>query len=76
VKISRPVKTTEVHGGAFGSSNALQTGRTRVQFSMVPLEFFIDIPSGRNMALGSTQTLTEMSTKDMSSGIRAAGAYD
>jgi hypothetical protein len=42
---------------------------------MVSLEFFIDILSGRNMALGSTQPVTEMSTRDISSGIRAAGAY-
>jgi hypothetical protein len=33
------------------------------------MEFFIDInPSGRNMALGSTQHLTEMSTRCISWG--------
>jgi len=32
---------------------------------MVSLEFFIDNPSGRTMALGSTQPLTEMSTKNV-----------
>jgi hypothetical protein len=33
------------------------------------MEFFIDInPSGRTMALGSTQTLTEMSTRNISWG--------
>jgi hypothetical protein len=32
-------------------------------------------PSGRTMALGSTQPLTEISTRDISWGIKAAGAY-
>jgi hypothetical protein len=31
-------------------------------------------PSGRTMALGSAQPLTEMSTRDISWGINAAGA--
>jgi hypothetical protein len=39
---------------------------------MVPLEFFIDIASGRNIALGSTKSLTELSTSDISSGMREA----
>ena len=30
-------------------------------------------PSGRNMALGSTQPLTEMSTRNISWGVKAAG---
>jgi hypothetical protein len=42
------------------------------------MEFFIDIyPSDRTMALGSTQPLTEMSTKIISCGgkcVNAAGA--
>ena len=37
--------------------------------------FFIDInPSDRTMALGSTQPLTEMSTRSVSWGVKAAGA--
>jgi hypothetical protein len=32
-------------------------------------------PSGRTMALGSTQSLTEMSTRNVSLGVKAAGAY-
>jgi hypothetical protein len=32
-------------------------------------------PSGRTMALGSTQPRTEMSTRYISCGLRAAGAY-
>ena len=35
---------------------------------MVSLEFFSDNPSGRTMALGSNQPLTEMSTKCTSWG--------
>ena len=32
-------------------------------------------PSGRNMALGSTQSLTEMSTRNISWGVKADGAW-
>ena len=32
-------------------------------------------PSGRNMALGVTQPLTEMSTRNISWGVKAVGAY-
>jgi hypothetical protein len=39
------------------------------------MEFFIDIhPSDRTMALGSTQPLTEMSTRSISLWVNAAGA--
>ena len=69
-----PFKTTGVHIGAVGWGNALQPGRSRVRFQIVSLEFFIDVPSGRTMALGSTQPLTEMITRVIFSGIRAAGA--
>jgi len=41
---------------------------------MKPLEFFIDKSSGRTMALGLTQPLTEMSTRNISWGVKAAGA--
>jgi len=41
---------------------ALQAGRSRVRLPMVSLEFFFDNPSGRTIALGSTQPLTEVST--------------
>jgi len=42
-------------------------------FQVVSLEFFIFI-SDRTMALGSTQPLTEMSTRSISWGVKAAGA--
>jgi hypothetical protein len=32
-------------------------------------------PSGHTMVLGSTQTLTEMSTRNISWGVNAAGVY-
>jgi len=32
-----------VHGAAVGSDTALQTGKSRVRFPMVSLEYFIDI---------------------------------
>jgi hypothetical protein len=43
---------------------------------MVSVDFFIGHnPSSRTMALGSTQHLTEMSTRKISWGVKAAGAY-
>jgi hypothetical protein len=36
--------------------------------------FFLHNPSGCTMALGSTQPLTEMSTRGISWGVKAAGA--
>jgi hypothetical protein len=41
-------------GGAVGWGTALQAGSSRVRFSMVPVEFFIDDPSNRTMALQPT----------------------
>jgi len=55
--------------------SALQAGRSRVRFPILSLEFFIDInSSGRTVAIGSSQRLTEMSFKNISWGIKAAGA--
>jgi hypothetical protein len=47
----------------------LQAGRLRVRFPMRSLNFYnwID-PSSRNMALGSTQPLTKMSTRNLPAG--------
>jgi hypothetical protein len=36
--------------------------------------FSVTHPSGRTMALGSTQLLTKMSTRCISLGVKAAGA--
>jgi hypothetical protein len=65
-------------GGAVGSGTALQTGRSRVRFSGfsgVSGIFHWHNPFGRTMALGSTQPLREMSTRNISWGVKAAGAY-
>ena len=60
-----------VCGGAVGWGTALQARRSWVRFLMVSLEFFIDInPSGRTVALGYSQPLTEMSTRSISWGWR------
>jgi hypothetical protein len=47
----------------------LQAVRFRVQFPMRSLDYFnISNSSGRTMALGSTQPLTEMSTRNLPGG--------
>jgi hypothetical protein len=45
----------------------VQAGRWQVRFPM-SLDFSIDNPSSRTMALGSTQPLTEMSTRNLPAG--------
>jgi len=56
-------------GGAVGWGTALQAGRSRVPFLMVSLEIFIwHNPSGHTVALGLSQPLIEMSTKNTSWG--------
>ena len=60
---------------AVGWGTALQVGRSRVRLPMVSLEFFNwHIQSGRAVALGSTQPLTKMRTRNISWGVKAAGA--
>ena len=51
----------------------LQAGRSRVRLSMVLLEFFIDLilPTGL-VFLGSTQPVTEMSTRCLLCGVKTA----
>jgi hypothetical protein len=44
----------------------LQAGRSQVRFRMRSLDFSIDLI--RTMALGSTQPLTEMSTRNLPGG--------
>ena len=52
-----------------------QAGRSRDRFPMESLIIFHwHNPSGRTMALGSTQPLTEMSTRNISWMVKAAGA--
>jgi hypothetical protein len=55
--------------GARGWGTMLQAGRSLVQFAMRLLDFFnLPNPSSRTMALGSTQPLTEMSTRNLPGG--------
>ena len=49
-------------------------GRSRFRFPKMSLEFFVDNLSGRTMALGLTQPLTKMSNRNISWGLKAAGA--
>jgi hypothetical protein len=47
----------------------LQTERLQVRFLMRSLDFFnLPNPSSHSMALGSTQLLTEMSTRNLPGG--------
>ena len=53
----------------FNPGTALQAGRSLVRFPMVSLEFFIDIILPAALwPRGSTQPLTEMSTRSISWG--------
>jgi len=60
---------------AVGRGTALQAGRPRVRYPTGSIGIFRWlIPTGRTMALESTQFLTEMSTMAISCGVKAAGA--
>ena len=69
-------ETEGQRGRADGWGTALQAGRSRGRIPMVSLEFFIDI--NLPVALWSwiwRHPLTEMSTRDISCGVKAAGVY-
>jgi hypothetical protein len=51
-----------------GSGTMLQAGRSRDRFPMRWIFFCLRNTSSRTMALGSTQPLTEMSTRNLSGG--------
>jgi hypothetical protein len=57
-------------GSVVGWVTMLQAGRPRVRVPMRSLGFFFNLPnpSSRTMALGSTQPLTEMSTRNLPGG--------
>jgi hypothetical protein len=57
--------TRTLRGSVAGWGIMLQAGRSRVRFPMRPLDFSIDSSSTRTTALGSTQSLTEMSTRNL-----------
>jgi len=54
---------------------ALQAGRSRVRFPMMSLKIFIDriLPTALSPE-GLTQHLTDMSTRNISCGVKVAGA--
>jgi len=58
--------TFEIHDCLWGT--ALQVGRSRVRFPMGSLGFSLVYPSGCNMTLGSTQSVTDVNTMDISCG--------
>jgi len=62
-------------GGAVGLGTPLQVGRVEgsIPDGVIGI-FHWHNPSGRIMALWSTQPLTEMSTRNISWGVKAAGA--
>jgi hypothetical protein len=65
-----------VRGSVVGWGTMLQAGRSRDRFSIRLLIFFSDWsnPFSRTLALGSTRPLTEMRTRNLPGGQRAAGA--
>jgi hypothetical protein len=68
--------TSVLHVGWGGGGTALQAGRLRIRFEMLSLELLIDIILlGALCPWSSTQPVTEMSTRDDSWGVKAAGAY-
>ena len=62
-------------GGAVGWRTALQAGKVAGSIPDGVIEIFHGHnPSDRTMALGLTQPLIEMSTRNISWGVTAAGA--
>jgi hypothetical protein len=60
------LQTLGARGSVVGWGTMLQAGRSRFRFLMRSLDFFyLPNPSSRTMALGSTQPLTEMSTRNI-----------
>jgi hypothetical protein len=57
-------------GSVLGWDTRLQAGRSRVRFLIIIGFFGWANPSCRTMSLGSTQTLTEMSTRTLPVGVR------
>ena len=63
MKIILGLKNREARGGSVVIGTALPAERSRVRFPVESLECFSCLnPSGRTVVLGSTQSLTEMST--------------
>jgi len=66
---------TGARSGAIGCGTTLQAGRLQVRFQMVSLQFFIYIILPAALwPLGRLSLLTEMSTRNISWGVKAAVA--
>jgi hypothetical protein len=66
--------TKEAHSSVVGWGTTLQAWRSWVWFPMTLFDFSnLSNPSSCTMALGSTQPLTEMSSRKNSGGLRAVG---
>ena len=75
IKYHYGIWITGARGGAVGWGTALQVGRSRVRFPDGVIEIFHwHNPSGRTVALVLNQPLTEMSKRNISWGVNAAGA--
>jgi hypothetical protein len=62
-------------GSVVGWGTMIQDGRSWFRFPMTSMDiFYCANTSSRTMAKGSTQPLTEMSTRNLPVGYRAAGA--
>jgi hypothetical protein len=72
IKIRKVLYRTGVRGGVVGWGTALQAGRFPgpIPDGVVGI-FHCHNPSGHTMVLGSTQPLTEMSTRNISWGLKA-----
>jgi hypothetical protein len=62
-----------LRGGAAGWGIALQKVAGSIPDGVIGIFHWLN-PSSRFMALGSTERLTEMSTRSISWGVKAAGA--
>ena len=58
----------------FLGGTAPQAGRPQVRFPIVSLKFFIDNSYSRTVALGSTQPLAAIGTRDIPWEVKATGA--
>jgi hypothetical protein len=69
--IGLTIVNARARGSVVGRGTAIQTRRSRVRFSMRPLEYLYWLNSSScPMALVSTQSLTEMSTRNLPGGKR------
>jgi hypothetical protein len=74
-----PVTRSEKHianirSGAVGWGTVLQTRMSQVQFPIVSMEFFIDVILPALLLPWGGQPVTEMSTRNISWEVNAAGA--